>query len=38
MGKDNKGKQDGTGPHKDSYEAKQGNVGKKAGKQKGDCK
>ena len=38
MGKNKRGKQDGTGPHKDSYMAKTSRSGKKSGHKRGKCK
>lgn len=38
MGYKKRGKQDGTGPYKDSWMARQGRIGKRAGRQKGGCK
>ena len=38
MGKNKRGKQDGTGPDKDSYMAKTSHSGKKSGHKQGKCK
>ncbi len=37
MGKNKRGKKDGTGPHKDSNMAKTGHGGKKGGHKRGKC-
>jgi len=37
MGKDTRKKQDGTGTYKDSFMAKSGRTGKKAGRKLGFC-
>ena len=37
IGKGKRGKQDGTGPHEDSYMNRVGRSGRKAGHKKGKC-
>jgi len=37
MGKNKRGKQDGTGPYKYSFMARSGRSGKKSGRKRGKC-